>query len=247
LSKDNERFVLYEYLLFYWRKKWFLLPLPIIFILLAIVYSYIQDRPFVGQATIYMGAVEKDSLTQADLVKKNLEQQFNLDQPSFFVTQNNDRIILNLIGNNKNEIEESLKTISEAYKEDLTVVYEKNKALQKEHIAILKEKINSLKNSISRYKNLLEDETLNPTLERRYFDLLQEDENRLVEYIDYMNEEQTELLNLEKPQVVDLKVTQQKSYLSSNLLIAVVLGCFLSLLFIALWKYISDARRETGK
>ena len=67
---EQKKFVLYEHLLFLWKKKVFFIIFPLIFALLGFGATYLipQEGKYVGTALIYKGSINLGELNLAESI-----------------------------------------------------------------------------------------------------------------------------------------------------------------------------------
>ncbi|WJQ00132.1 hypothetical protein QT234_16280 [Geobacillus stearothermophilus] len=74
-------------------------------------------------------------------------------------------------------------------------------------------------------------------------DLLVESENNLTEVMERVNRIRGNLAFYEMPAVLSETVAKSKTYTGQLAVIGLVLGLFVTVVWLTLWKYILDARR----
>ncbi|QNG60234.1 hypothetical protein H4O14_01515 [Bacillus sp. PAMC26568] len=245
--KDKDRFVFYEYLLFFWRKKLWFLPLPILLIIAAVVFSLMTDKVYHGQTTVFTGGVTmKKTLLYPDIVTVNYGEKVDQDKNlKFSVTAVTGRMTFNLTGTDKEAIKEELESLSSTYEKELLNAYEEELEIKDEHLTGLIETIKVKEANIEDLKSLVA--SANEKEKQNYLDFIRQEEEAVLDYKDDVSDIKSEKINFEKPQFLSESITEKSSFLTSNLLVATILGLFVSLLLLTLWKYIQDARRFTNQ
>ncbi|MFC0272234.1 hypothetical protein ACFFIX_12390 [Metabacillus herbersteinensis] len=235
----KERFVFYDYLHFLWIKKLWLLPLPAIMIIVALVFNSLSEPSYNGQSTFYTGGVEKDSLGKPHLVQAVLLKDIETDQ-NFNVTAVPNLITLHVNGLDKQKVNDVLGKFTDAYnKKIIKAANEELKSIEVQ-LRTLKEVAKVKENTMEFAKDWgsEKDESVELALY-----LISKEEEESLENAAEIEVLEKELSNYEEPQLLTTSVLEKDTYVKSNLIIAFIAGVFLSFVLLTLWKYILDARR----
>jgi len=81
MTNDKKQYVFYEYLKFFYRKKWLFLLLPIIGLVIGAMFSMIQERQYEyeGEALVYLGGVDNQSFVDGDIIEANYTPEGDVD------------------------------------------------------------------------------------------------------------------------------------------------------------------------
>lgn len=241
MSSSKDRFVFYEYLIFFWKKKWWLVLAPLLGVILALGLSALGEKSYVGSLTFYTGNVIKEELLHPLL----LEENYEIEGLDLTINRSEKIITFTSVSSDKDLLEEKLGEIEVTYGENLK---ENSRGFLESIQKRLDYSINrkeTLEQSIALYKDKLETPGIDTELETEYLSTINKTEQILFDYIDQINTEEQEIQNYEEPQKISLVVSEKSSFLTSNLLLGFIVGLFLGLGFVTLWKYILDARRIT--
>ncbi|WP_227937228.1 hypothetical protein [Alkalihalobacillus deserti] len=247
MTNDKKQYVFYEYLKFFYRKKWVLLLLPIIGLVIGTMFSLLQERQFEGEAFVFIGGVNNQTFSDDAIIEANESyQQFIPEGVKADISVARTNVIsFKFIGDDPSTIENGLNGIAGAFESDLLDKYNERYSITKNSIEITYKIINSLKESLPFYETALIKETLTQELENRYRELLYIKTNDLYKYNLQIRRMETDLAFFEEPQFLSTTtVKKEPSYLKSNLLVGALLGFVLSVIVLMLWKYIFDARKD---
>ncbi|MBG9548300.1 hypothetical protein ACOSZF_12325 [Cytobacillus firmus] len=240
MREENKRFVLYEYLMYFWKRKHYFLIVPIITMLLVggAVYFLKKDMPYTGQAVVYTGGVTSPDLTR----ENNIAAKF-ADEEDLEIFVSSKQVKFTKKGNSAKEVEGDLKNISKKYINELSANYNLRKEASEVYLNSLeKQRIPTLENAIEVYKEEL-DKGLTPTQYGDLTDLIAETQKELSEAEVTAHRMRGDLTFFEEPKVLSEHVTQSKSYFKEGAAIGLVLGLVLTVLLLALMKYLSEGRR----
>lgn len=239
---ENQKYVFYDYLIFFWKKKIFFFIPPIILVVIAIGISFLGNTTYLGQSTVYTGSVEKEFLLKPDLIEHELNQKLD-KKVQYEVKAGDKRIFFSIQSENKNEVKKSLEEVTEIYYKKLNNVYNESLRSKEAQVENVEKQIETFNESINRYKEKLESPSFDIVTDGRYFDLLYEAEKNKLKYISNLNELEEKLYKFEEPRILELDIKPSKSYFESNIIVAFVFGIFLSFIILTFWKYLDDARK----
>lgn len=216
----------------------FLFALPLLFALIGAGLSFLKERPYVGQISFYTGQVENESLLKPELIK----EKYEVEDGSFDVSVADKTITFISIANDKDQVEKTLERVTDQYEKDLVTQSEKNLALKKEYLNSLKNRHSSLLESLKTYNENIENKDTDPELAKQYLESIVEAEEKIFQYEEGINLEENSILAYDEPRELKMVINREKSYITSNIILGIVLGMFMALGLITLWKYVSDAR-----
>ncbi|MBM7714954.1 hypothetical protein JOC94_001926 [Bacillus thermophilus] len=240
-GQETEKYTFYEYLIFFWKKKWLIPIMPILLMIIAGIIST-QGKTYTGTSIVYVGSVTKETWLEPDLIQRELDKELKQDL-DYTITKGEKRTTLSIEGTDKKQVINSLKRLTNLYHQKVNGIYKEMHRSKEDELNYSKKYLLELEESAQEYKNALKAPNTDTSLEARYFDLLREIEKRKYDYLQKINEIEGELIQLEEPRVLDTAVNDQGGNLKANLLIATVFGLFLSVLLLVLMKYMADARR----
>ncbi|MCG1021564.1 hypothetical protein [Sutcliffiella horikoshii] len=245
MEETKERYVLYEFLEYFWKKKWIFVVLPITLAIVAFgLTKFTEERPYTALKTVYLGSESKGSFSDPVLVKNDYGKFIDRSlRKNLEMVPNNRVVVFSLTGGSQSELEEQLDRVTENYFRDLVEDSERTKNTMNNQITALEMKKQQTEKEIEKYKGFLDREELDPLTIRDYLQRLSNQEDILFEYTFELTEEQNNLENYEEPRILDTVVSQQRSNLKTNVAAAFLFGLFLSLLLVTLLKYIQDAKR----
>ena len=241
MREEKKRFVLYEYLMYFWKRKHYFLIVPIITMLLVggAVYFLKKDMPYTGQAVVYTGGVTSPDLTRENNIAARFADEEDLE---IFVSSKQVKFIHK--GETEKEVAGSLNKITETYKKELLANYNMRLEASSVYLNSLEEhRVPTLKNAIVNYKKELLDNGLTPTQYGDLTDLIAETEEELSDAEATVHRMRSDLAFFEAPNILSETVTKSKTYLKEGAAIGLILGLLLTVLLLALMKYLSEGRR----
>ncbi|MBN8201519.1 hypothetical protein [Bacillus sp. NTK034] len=241
MREEKKRFVLYEYLMYFWKRKHYFLIVPIITMLLVggAVYFLKKDMPYTGQALVYTGSITSPDLTR----QNNIEATFK-DEEDLEVVVTSKQVKFILKGENSKDIAQRLTNIKETYRQMLVEHFDERFQTSDVYVQSLKERVSVLEKAIESYKQELE-KGLDPDQYEDVTALIIETEKELTDAAATLNRMSSDLLfyQKEKPRVLTETVTQSETYFKEGAAIGLILGLLLTVLLLALMKYLSEGRR----
>ncbi|MBG9544692.1 hypothetical protein ABE29_18580 [Cytobacillus firmus] len=241
MREEKKRFVLYEYLMYFWKRKQYFLIVPIITMLLVggAVYFLKKDMPYTGQAVVYTGGVTSPDLTRENNIAARFADEENLE---IFVSSK--QVKFTKKGNSADEVEQSLDRITEEYEDDLIENFEGRIEASEVYLDSLDKRVIVLQKAIASYNEELE-KGLGQDQYEDFTDLLIETEKELSEAdaTAHRMRSDIEFFKKEAPKTLSENVTKSKSYLKEGAAIGLILGLVLTVVLLALMKYLSEGRR----
>ncbi|SEN38263.1 hypothetical protein [Lihuaxuella thermophila] len=240
---EQRHLALYEYLLFFWKKKKLLIMVPVVFVLATLLFSLFQKDVFVGKATVYVGGVTKDSTVNPDLIKAEYSEGMSAELQSTFqvFSPGSGKISLQLSGENQQQVEKEIGRIANAYLGSLDRLYNQKYQLSSNYAKTLSKRIEELKKSIEFYQQKTKGNLADPA----NAELLIENQKELSASQERLQIIQTDLLLLDKPMFIEAPaVSKQPSTLMANLLVAFLGSVLLTCVVLIFWKYWIDAEQR---
>ncbi|MGM0973575.1 MAG: hypothetical protein ACQEW2_11930 [Bacillota bacterium] len=242
MREENKRFVLYEYLMYFWKRKHYFLIVPIITMLLVggAVYFLKKDMPYTGQAVVYTGSVNSPDLTDPEnvLAKFDDKDQQNLD----VIVSSKNNVKFTKKGDTQEEVKTSLNNITKTYLKELNANYKSRLKASKKNLKNWEKREDALNNAMESYRKDLSID-LPPVQYDALNELIIETDRELSDARKTVSRMTSDLEFFEKPKILSENVTKSKSYLKEGAAIGLILGLVLTVALLALMKYLSEGRR----
>ncbi|MEH7124296.1 MULTISPECIES: hypothetical protein [unclassified Bacillus (in: firmicutes)] len=240
---EQKRFVLYEYLVFFWKKKVFFLIIPLIFTLLGFGGSYLipKEGKYVGSATVFTGSIKLKALTNP----VSIEADFGKDVHGVIDTyvSSESYIKIKIYDDNKERLEQDLQKMTAGVEKALVENFDLRYKATEEGIKLNEKKFAALEGVLEsssaklESNNLTIDETSNITSLLEYTEF---EASATAASIQKMG---TDLTFFEPPSIVSQDVKTMDTYKLEFSLAGLILGVFATFLILMLWNYINEARR----
>jgi len=242
LSNKEERFVLYEYLLYFWKKKWAFLIIPIITIVLAIAVNALwpKDGDYEGQATIYVGSVKTPALT--DPIHYTSKYNDKINNKLKIHVPSSGYLRIRIFGDDRKTIESELNLITSQMEEEIRNQSDLQVNLTKANRQRLEEEIEKLEKDIKTYEPKINNENPNE-LEIEFATKRLDAEAALINSTRSVNSMGNDIDMFEYPEILDSTVDDTKTYTLESALIGLLLGLILTVALLTLLKYIERAKR----
>lgn len=248
MLQNEDRFIFYEFLKFFWIKKWFFITVVLIALTAILAFVFLEDEQFRGNSKVYTGGIEKDSLTKPELIQAQYEEKLGEQTAfSFSVSSPEKQVIsFHLSGENKSKVEKKLKSIISDYEQNLSSQYQSRTQLFTEYINTLESKIDKLNQNLNVYQSRLKSGDFSSTEERvAVYELLLNDEKNLEMYTAQVHDLEKKLLvELEEPETLSMSFSTNVKDTLFIAVIGIVFTVFFTLGVLALWKYVAEARRK---
>ena len=242
MSNKEERFVLYEYLLYFWKKKWAFLIIPIITIVLAIAVNALwpKDGDYEGQATIYVGSVKTPALT--DPIHYTSKYNDKINNKLKIHVPSSGYLRIRIFGDDRKTIESELNLITSQMEEEIRNQSDLQVNLTKANRQRLEEEIEKLEKDIKTYEPKINNENPNE-LEIEFATKRLDAEAALINSTRSVNSMGNDIDMFEYPEILDSTVDDTKTYTLESALIGLLLGLILTVALLTLLKYIERAKR----
>ncbi|WP_059171909.1 hypothetical protein [Bacillus sp. FJAT-27445] len=240
---EEKRYILYEYLSYFWKRKWLfvIIPLALAVLLAAAVYVVKADnRGYIGEAKVFTGSVNERELTDPDVIKANYQDVKGLD---IFVSEKS-KVKFTVKAKSKSETEQVLDQVTKQYLGDLEKNAQLRIDLTTEELIPLEKRVDVLTSNLAFYKKrLANDPKMDLTREEDYLELIGKSEEELTRAAERTKKMRGDIKLFSYPQILPSEVHQAKSYIPESLAIGIILGLILTAALLILMKYLSDARR----
>jgi hypothetical protein len=245
LEENKKQYTLYQYLRFFWKKKHFFIIIPIVTLLLGIAGSFLVPKKgdYVGESTVYTGSISlqilSDPGTVVDLYGKNLDKDIDA-----YVSGRN-FIKIKLYGDDEAKVKKNLEEMTSELEEDLVDDYDKRVEYTESVLEATDSELKKLRESRQKYEGRLDVNNTQLTIEDTefYSELLLHTETEIASSISKIERMQRDIEFFEKPNVTNLDVIKTDRNTLEFAIAGLLLGMFLTIVLLILWKYILDARR----
>ena len=244
LLAENKKFVLYEYLVFFWKKKIFFLIIPLIFALLGLGASYLipKDGKYLGNATIFTGSIKLKALTNPSNIIAQFGQDINGEIDAYVTSES--YVKLKIYNDNKEQLEKDLEKMSTAIEKSLLDSYDLRYDITNDSVVKAETKLTELRDvlrvAVDRLENASVEETKDLTSTIEWTEMEIADTEAKISRIT------GDLAFFEPPSVNRQEVTVVNTYKKELSAAGIILGVFATFLILMLWKYIIEARRYSN-
>ncbi|MFO1444384.1 hypothetical protein KDN24_14490 [Bacillus sp. Bva_UNVM-123] len=240
---ETKKFVLYEYLVFFWKKKVFFLIIPLIFALLGFGASYLvpKDGKYVGNATIFTGSIKLKALTNPS----NIIAQFGTDiNGEIDATVTSESYVkLKIYNDNKEQLEKDLEKMASAVEKSLLDNYGLRFEITTDQVKTAESKLEALHNVLNTAVDKLENGKLGIEETKDIVSTIEWTEMEIADTEARISRVKGDLAFFEKPSVNRQDVNVVSTYKTELTAAGLIFGVFAAFLILMLWKYVNEARR----
>lgn len=242
-----EKYIVFDYLKFIWKRKWLIIILTIILGAIAYIYSANSQKEYETEALIFVGNAENDKHSKPDFIKSMYENNIEAHlKPKFSILlPGNFQIVFKLQGYDEEEVRTQLTKAANAYVEDLTKRYNSQYASKEQYSTALSDRVSHLEKVIAQYNGLITSQTLSEEQRINYSNLILEHEVSLAKYKEKLFESNLELSKMEKPELMQINSIEKGTSPYRNTALAMAFGFQFLLVVMVVWKYIQNARRAS--
>jgi hypothetical protein len=239
LAEEKSKFVLYQYLLYFGKRKWFFVIIPLITTILiaSAVYVLKNDKKYTGTALVFTGSINARNLTDPNNIKAKYK-----DLDDVFVSEKG-QVKLTIKGDSKAAVKKQLHDITQDFNKDLNKNAKQRIEITSLYLTSLEKRIESLKKSVVSNNKKLDDEKLLSDEVENISDMMIADQDELTKADERANGLRSDIRLFEQPKVLDEKVTKKNNYLPESIAIGIILGLILTVALLVLLKYLGDGRR----
>jgi|SRR5690606_39268418 len=244
---EEKRFILFEYLMFFWKKKWFLISFPILLSVVVAVVSMLVPRSYEGKVAFYIAALNKEEFKDPNIFLSKDYIPDDIPNLSGNVIGPK-RVQFTIKGNNKEEVESSIERIADIFYTKLIDEYTTRKKQTENDLEFFNRRLKQQeqrKENISNKINFDEIETAIDLINALNTD--SNSEELIQEYGLKVNRMKNDLAAFEEPGEYFRTVKKEDNQLLSNSVLAFIVGIFLSILILMLWKYMVYAKGQLEK
>jgi capsular polysaccharide biosynthesis protein len=242
IEEVKKKYTFYDYLFFMWKKKLWLLAIPLIMMVIAVAISFLQKPIYEGTALFNVGDSNDDQVTVPDLIvaKYRILVPADIRSSLEVIVPKYKQVKVKLSGTNKQEVSTAFTYVVTSYQKDLDKVFQRHVNLTKQYVDSLQEQVTTLeklkktvKLSGANNQNLDAFINLETELSTRQ-EQLQINKMGLESY--------NKSVMVTPNSINELTITEKSSPLKANLVIALLLGLVIAVIVVTLWKYILDAK-----
>jgi uncharacterized protein involved in exopolysaccharide biosynthesis len=243
-EEAKKSYAFYDYLAFMWQKKLWLVAIPFIAIIIAVIVSALSKPTYQGMVLFNVADATDDKVTVPDIIISTYQDLLPKDiQPSLqVIVPKYKQVQIQLSGKNKEQVQNGFQKVSNAYYADLQKVYQQKIKLSEQYMVTLQQRVNTLEQAAIIIK---------PTSTNvEAFTNLQ---NELATRQEQLQSSKLDLASAQAPVIVppdsleNLTVTEKASPWKANLAIALLAGIILGIVVVTLWKYILDAKSSRNQ
>lgn len=246
LLAEKKKFVLYEYLVFFWKKKAFFIIIPLIFTLLGFSASYLvpKDGKYVGKATIFVGGVKLKSLTDPDNIVAQYGQDVNGKIDAY--VSSDSFVKIKIYDDNEEQLTKDLENMVSKVENSLLDSYEKRHKSTSNSLITAQKKLEELTDVLKVTVNKLENGNLAIDEAKDVTSVIEWTEMEIADTEARIARLDGDLAFFEGPSVYPYKVSVVNTYKTELSIAGLILGVFATFLILMLWKYIIEARRYSN-
>lgn len=239
---EKKPFILYEYLMFFWRKKVVFIIIPLIFALLGFGASYLypNNGKYVGNATVFTGAIDLKAMTNPSHVVAQFGEDVDGEIDAYVSSES--YIKIKVFSDDKEELAKDLNNMVEGIEAKLLESYDLRLSFTEKRLETLEQREVELKEAIEIYLDELENGNLTIEESQEYTKLLSTSEVELTDAQTKAQSVRNDIAFFEKPAIVKNEVTLAQKYTTEFVAAGIILGIFAAVLLLMFWKYILDAR-----
>lgn len=241
-EEAKKSYAFYDYLAFMWQKKLWLIAIPLVAIIVAIIISSLTKPTYQGSVLFNIADATDDKVAVPDIIMSNYQDLLPKEiQPSLqVIVPKYKQIQLQLSGKDKEQVTKGFQDVTKAYYADLQKVFQQKRDLSSKYMETLQRRVNSLEQAAK----VIKPSSVNIQTLEAYTNLHEE----LATNQEQLQSSKLDLASLQAPVIVppssldNLTVTEKASPWKANIAIALLAGIIVAIVVVALWKYILDAK-----
>ncbi|MGD7006953.1 hypothetical protein [Metabacillus sp. 84] len=239
----EKRDYLYEYLVYFWKKKWLIVGIPLAAALLAYGLSIVSSSGYEGSAKFYTSEMISDYLTDPELLQKEYGGKYD-DKVQVDVLGQY-KVEFSVSGEDKASVEKVLNEASAEYFQSLEDEAEIIKSGTEEKRARNQELLETAEKSYEVMSERLQNDSENLDSEQMAImsDAIAKLDKQIGLYTDTVLGTEKDLNFYEEPDILSQTVSKEDSNSKANALVGFIMGLFLTLLGLMLAKYLQEARK----
>jgi capsular polysaccharide biosynthesis protein len=241
-EEAKKSYAFYDYLAFMWKKKIWVITIPIIAIIIAVLISSFTKPTYQGSVLFNVADATDDKVTVPDVIMSRYQSLLPKElQPSLqVIVPKYKQVQMQISGENKEQVNKGFQTVAKAYYADLQEVYQQKRNLSKQYSDSLQQRVTMLEQASKSIKPA----SVNAQSLESFTNL----QSELATAQEQLQSSKLDLLSSQAPVIVppnsldNLTVTEKASPWKANILIALLVGIILGLVVVTLWKYVLDAK-----
>ncbi|TFD95752.1 hypothetical protein [Jeotgalibacillus sp. R-1-5s-1] len=241
-NSTKEKYVLYQYLRFFWQKKLYFIFVPVLVAAVAAVTAYAlmsAEEKYEAKALVYVGDLREDSLTSP----ANIQKLINNEEVQVRVPRNG-QVELSALGDNKTHVENQVGKALNVYLPALEEEAQEIINVTQAQVNVMDESEKVYENSIKLYQERI---SSNDLLESEVSDLrllIADAQSRLSNAQEVSHRMSSDLVLFDEPELLNQTVEETDSFVLEGAAIGFIIGIILTILLLMLMLYINNARRS---
>ncbi|MCH5586723.1 hypothetical protein MK805_17475 [Shimazuella sp. AN120528] len=243
-EEAKKSYAFYDYLAFMWQKKFWLIAIPIITIIIAVIVSAVTKPTYQGTVLFNVADSTDDKVTVPDIIMSNYQDLLPKDiQPTLqVIVPKYKQVQIQLSGKDKDEVQKGFTKVSKAYYADLQKVFQQKINMSKQYMATLQQRVTALEQA---------SKVIKPSGSN--VDAFTNLQKELATRQEQLQSSKLDLASAQAPVIVppsslnNLIVTEKASPWKANIIIALLAGIILGMVVVTLWKYILDAKSSRNQ
>ncbi|AZB44561.1 hypothetical protein CEF21_20990 [Bacillus sp. FJAT-42376] len=239
----EKRNYLYEYLMYFWKKKWLIVGIPVVAAILAYGLSAVMSKGYEGKANFYTAKIKDDYLTDPDVMEAVYQKKYGNKLKIEVLGQS--KVEFSVKGKDEDAVDKILNQSSDEYFSALKSKYNEVVEITEQKKANYEGRLKSAEKSHGVMSDKLQTDfdNLNGEDFAVLSDAVSTEDKLISTYEDSIEGNKIDLLNYVEPLMLSKDVSKQDNHAKANTIVAFILGLFLTLFGLMLAKYLHDARR----
>ncbi|WP_316570475.1 hypothetical protein [Neobacillus sp. YIM B06451] len=238
---EEKKYVLYEYLVYFWKRKWLFVIIPLVTAVLIAAAVYIlkaDSRGYIAEGTVFTGNVNQKELTDPEIIEAKYQDVKGLA----INVPERDKVKFTVKAKSNTEAEKVLDQVRNQYFTDLKKNAQLRIELTKKQHTSLEKRVETLDSNLALYEKRLaaSDDTYDQEGYRELIGKSMDERYRAAERAD---KKEGDVALFSHPEILPAEVYKAKSYIPESLAIGIILGLILTVALLTLMKYLSDARK----
>jgi hypothetical protein len=219
---DSRKYPTYQYIRFIWQKKFLLIGLTILCMIITAVYSITKAHTYTSTALVFTGNGNNELLSKPDLIIDKYAKKLSPSVKGSLSAEILEpmQIQLTLSSKDKKLADSEIKKVGKLYTKDLTKQFNKQYNYREDYVKALENEIKAAKKS----------------------KVLADKEN-LPKYNSDLDKNKTKLILFEKPELMNTTTVEKSNHTARNVVLVGAAVFQLMLIILVFWKYIIEARK----
>jgi capsular polysaccharide biosynthesis protein len=246
-EEAKKSYAFYDYLAFMWQKKLWLVAIPAVAIIIAIIISSVTKPTYQGSVLFNIADATDDKVAVPDVIMSSYQNLLPKEiQPSLqVIVPKYKQVQIQLSGKDKEQVTKGFQDVTKAYYADLQKVYQQKIKLSTQYMTTLQQRVNTLEQAAKAIKP----SSVNVQSLEAFTSL----QSELATRQEQLQSSKLDLASSQAPVIVppssleNLIITEKASPWKANIAIALLAGIILAIVVVALWKYILDAKSSRNQ